>query len=92
MRQSGLQLNSDIYNLRILLAMSFSTTISKTATENDLTTGQGESVSRQDLVDGLEVGCATGVAVARASRGDTLGLRTRVPYKSSQYVYHGKLV
>lgn len=46
---------------------------------NRLTTGQGETVGGQDLVNGLEVGNSTAGAVTRASRGDTLGLGARVP-------------
>lgn len=47
-------------------------------TTSHLSLDQGEAVGRQNLIDGLEVGRAARAAVARASRGDTLGLGTGV--------------
>lgn len=43
-----------------------------------LTTDKCKTVGRENLVDGLEVGDATAVAVARASRSNTLGLSAGV--------------
>lgn len=53
-------------------------TAQREPTTSHLTPDEGETVGRQDLVDGLEVGGAAGAAVPRASGGDTLGLATGV--------------
>ena len=73
-----LQLNLTMYNLRILLAMSLPTAIPTIVTNRYLTTNQSKTVGRQNLINGLEVGCSTTATVAGASGGDTLSLGARV--------------
>ena len=67
-----------MYNLRIILAVSLPTAIPTTVRKAYLTTDESEAVGRQNLVNGLEVGCATTVTVAGASGSDSLGLGARV--------------
>jgi len=51
----------------------------RTIKDHDLTANKSEAVGGENLVDGLEVGDTSAVAVARSTGSDTLGLGARVP-------------